>query len=600
MAEALTQTQTKIEEPSQLEALVAYLRAHPFKFDHSKSELAAQFGLSEEFVGDVLETLKGSPNKARTRESVTKAVQMMWNGVSTTVMSVGRELTEKPFLAIPVTTVLAVALMFLARAAANYGLITGTPEQIQSTMNSIGGTVGVTLLLLHALVYARHGMIRFAAFGAGTVLAVVLPLILMTLSQQSFTVGNEPVPEGQRIFYAIVASVIMATTYFMFATVCSLAGGFYKTSRADRKEMRLSRQELIDRLFFLQERLRAARVTSVGARKPSLAETLRVTPWLPIYSILFGLGIGLFTVFLRGTFADPQPTVAETAVRLDEFVGLTHAFLMGVCYVSLGYFSGGIRRSLIALTLVFAGSLVAELVPYKYFGPEYFEYLRSSGELLDGLANTLIVALVVGVGAHIDKRARVRRKLQEHDPAFVLAEIVEIQWRLNPTAASSCVAVVDVAGSTRMKADADHLAVEYSFRAFHTFIEQIGARRGGSVISTAGDAAVLTFASCAEALYAAKEIQSEIERFNSRTNRLESPFRVRIGIHTGNVSAQLRDVPFNELIDIAAHVEKEAPVGGIALTQAAVENLQDERVAALKDQVDGQNVFLVLDPTLAT
>jgi len=57
-------------------------------------------------------------------------------------------------------------------------------------------------------------------------------------------------------------------------------------------------------------------------------------------------------------------------------------------------------------------------------------------------------------------------------------------------------------------------------------------------------------------------------------------------------------VPFNELIDIAAHVEREAPVGGIAVTQRVVENLADERVAALKDQVDGQNVYVVLNPTL--
>jgi class 3 adenylate cyclase len=91
-----------------------------------------------------------------------------------------------------------------------------------------------------------------------------------------------------------------------------------------------------------------------------------------------------------------------------------------------------------------------------------------------------------------------------------------------------------------------------------------------------------------------------MDEFNTITNRLPSSFRVRIGIHTGHVSAQLAEVPFSELIDIAAHVEKEAPVGGIAVTQSVADSLGDERVTALKEPVDGINVYLVLNPTLAT
>jgi class 3 adenylate cyclase len=299
---------------------------------------------------------------------------------------------------------------------------------------------------------------------------------------------------------------------------------------------------------------------------------------------------------MRSTLANPL--VADPASVEVELVDLAYQFIMGAAYISLGYFSGGIRRSIVALTLFFAGTLVVELLPVRGFGPDYFEQQRQTGALLEALINTLVLATIVGVGAHIDKRARVRQKLREHDPAFVVAEIIEIQWRLNPIAGSSCVIVVDVAGSTRMKADADPLAVEYSFRAFHEFVANVGDRRGGTVVSTAGDAAVLTFQSCPEALYAAKEVQTELERFNAHVNRLENPFRVRIGIHTGNVSAQLSDVPFNEVIDIAAHVEKEAPVGGIAITQPVADVIKDERVAELKELVDGQQVFVVLNPTL--
>jgi class 3 adenylate cyclase len=270
----------------------------------------------------------------------------------------------------------------------------------------------------------------------------------------------------------------------------------------------------------------------------------------------------------------------------------------GVAFLAVGYLAAGVRRAIVALVLMFAGTLMAESLPFRFFGPDYIESLRLNGELLDGLRNTLVFSLLIGMGGHIERRARVRRKLQENDPAHLTAEMVEIQWRLSPTAGSSSTMVVDVAGSTRMKAEADPLAVEYSFRAYHQFVSEIAQRRGGTMVATAGDGAVATFPSCGEALYAAKEIQTRIGEFNARANRLPSQFRVRIGIHTGRVSARLQEVPFNELIDIAAHIEKEAPVGGIAVTQSVVEDLEDERVAALKDQIDGHNVFVILNPTL--
>jgi len=599
MAEALTQVQGKVEEPTQLEELAAYLRAHPFKFDHSRQQLAEQFGLSPEFVGDVIETLKGSPNKVRTYESVTNALTAVWFSLRTSLTNANRELTDRPLIALPVTLVLTIALMLLVRGIAQYGLLPVPEAEVGNTLGRFGTVLAGTLALLHALVYFRHGMMRYAFYGTAFVLAFSVASLLYAASGRDIPVASQVIPAAQTVPFLVAVGVLVSAFYFGFAMLLSLAGGFWQTSRADRQQKLLSRQELIDRLFYLQERLKSSRVSETGKRL-SIVDTLRTTAWLPIVSLIVGLCVGLFTVFLRGSQAIPNVSVEQAASQISGLILLVYRVVTGAALVTLGYFSGGVRRSIIAVTMAFAGLLVTELLPYSYFGPEYFEILRQSGALLNGLVNVLFLALIVGVGAHVDKRARVRRKLQEHDPAFVVAEIVEIQWRLNPTAASSCVAVVDVAGSRRMKSDADPLAVEYSFRAFHDFIAKTANRRGGSVLSTAGDGAVLTFSSCAEALYAAKEIQTEIDRFNAKTNRLPAPFRVRIGIHTGHVSAHLRDVPFNELIDIAAHVEKEAPVGGIAVTQTVVESLKDERVAALKDQVDGQDVFFVLDPTLVS
>lgn len=601
MPEVLTQERELVEEQSKLEQLVAFLRAHPFRFDYSRHELAERFDLSEEFVSDVIETLKGSPHTIRTGEAIKKAAGSFFGTIGTSLRNFYFELTERPWLAIPVTTLVAIALMLSLRTLATNGLLPIPGEQLPSAMMSLMSLIIGTVCVLHALIYFRHGMLRFAAFGAGTVFVVSSVLLISVNGNRPIVLSaDQTIPAAEANVTLVLISLIIAAFYFSFATVPSLAGGFYRTNRADVAEKRLTRQQLIDRLFQLQGQLKEIVVRGESKRSQSLAETLRTTPWLPIYSIGFGLFVGAFTVVMRGAIGGPNMSGTEQDLGAQSFVNYAYQFVMTLSYVALGYFSGGIRRSIVALTLFFATTVCVELVPVYNFGPQYFEYITQSGALLEGLAGTLLLALFVGVGAHIDKRARVRQKLKENDPAFVVAEIIEIQWRLNPVAGSSCVVVVDVAGSTRMKSDADPLAVEYSFRAFHDFLAGIGSRRGGTVVSTAGDASVLTFQSCPEALYFAKEVQTEIERFNSITNRLDSPFRLRIGIHTGNISAQLSDVPFNEVIDIAAHVEKEAPVGGIAITQPVADILKDERVAELKEQVDDQHVYVVLNPILVS
>lgn len=599
MAEALTQTQGREGEHSPVDELVAYLRAHPYRFDHNKSELAERFGMDEEFVGDVLDTLRGSPNKLPTFDSFFRAFAVTARTVWSYVVRLHDEFTERPVVALFVTLVLSVAVMLLLRQAGLIGLLPVPEAEVIATLQTVGAMLGGALVFLHGLIYFRHGMLRYAIYGSGVVLAVAVGLLSYLGSGRPITVDQaNPIPAERAMPLLVAAGIVIAVFYFGFAAIVSLAGGYWRTNQADRQQKRLTRQELINRLFTLQERLRDQRFDPTVKRKPSLLALLRVTPWIPVIGLLCGFFLGLVTVSLRASFGTLAPATSDAWIMLPGPVMVVTQLLTGAAFIVVGYLSGGIRRAIIALVMMFAGTLAAELLPFRFFGPDFIDHLKTSGLLLQGLLNTLLVSLLVGVGAHIDKRARVRQKLQEHDPAHVTAEIVEIQWRLSPTAAASCVVVVDVAGSTRMKAEADPLAVEYSFRAFHEFIAKTTTKRGGTVLSTAGDGAVLAFNSCAEALYAAKELQTKVSRFNENTNRLPSSFRVRIGMHTGQVSAHLQDVPFNELIDIAAHVEREAPVGGIAVTQRVVENLQDERVAALKDQVDGQNVYVVLNPTL--
>jgi class 3 adenylate cyclase len=148
-----------------------------------------------------------------------------------------------------------------------------------------------------------------------------------------------------------------------------------------------------------------------------------------------------------------------------------------------------------------------------------------------------------------------------------------------------------------MKSLADPWTVEYSFREYQTFLEKIVHEQGGSVIATAGDGAVAEFPTVYQAYNAARRIQTEIENFNRKVNKLERAFRLRVGMHMGPVTGSINDVEFSAVIDIAAHVQGAAPIGGIALTGIVAEHLRDEPLAQLAEPVDGQTIFLSMRPT---
>src|SRR5690349_6191858 len=308
MAEVLVPERDAVEEQSQLEQLITYLRGFPFRFDHDREQLAKRFDLSPEFVSDVLDTLRGSPHTGRTADSVKKTLSVIWSSVSTFLKSFNNELTEKPLLAIPVTTLVAVALMLSVKSLGDNGWL-GNVQQTQSALLNFGTITIGTLLVLHFLVYLRHGMMRYAAYGSLVFMAISAVVLVWTNGNRPIPNGGNPIQGSEASVFLVFVSIFLASLYFVFASVVSLTGGFLRTSRADRREKKLTRQELIDRLFHLQERLKAVNVKQTKRRRGSLVETLRLTPWLPIYSLLFGLAIGAFTVFMRSTLGVAPSTV---------------------------------------------------------------------------------------------------------------------------------------------------------------------------------------------------------------------------------------------------------------------------------------------------
>lgn len=193
-------------------------------------------------------------------------------------------------------------------------------------------------------------------------------------------------------------------------------------------------------------------------------------------------------------------------------------------------------------------------------------------------------------GARLGEAAARESRLRGGDRAMVAAEMARIARRLSDRAGEACVLVVDVVGSTVMKAGEDPLAIEATFGAYQAWVARIARDRGGRVLATAGDGAVVALPTPAAAFATAREIQEGVDEFARRHHRLARPFRLRVGLHRGEVHGDLGEVRYTAVIDVAAHVQDAAPVGGVALTAAVAEALDAEDLAPASP-VDGHAVL---------
>ena len=168
-----------------------------------------------------------------------------------------------------------------------------------------------------------------------------------------------------------------------------------------------------------------------------------------------------------------------------------------------------------------------------------------------------------------------RKKLGLGDPIEerhqLLTQLLEIQNKLNQDEKHVTFISVDVVGSTRIKRENEHVAVEYTFNEYHRYIEQIVNKFGGKIHSTAGDGVTCVFDDAGSAVQAGKAMQAGLFEFNGFKNQLKTPIEMRAAVHTGSVLAPGKEstaVNFAHVIDVAAHLQKEAAPGTLAVSQA--------------------------------
>lgn len=230
------------------------------------------------------------------------------------------------------------------------------------------------------------------------------------------------------------------------------------------------------------------------------------------------------------------------------------------------------------------------------------------------ISPALIIPITIGgtLGSMIANMlvSKNRNRLGLKDPVVerqeLLKQLVDLQAKLKTGEQAVTFMSVDIVGSTKMKESADPLSIEYTFNEYHQFLDRIVRKHGGSIHSTAGDGMTCAFDAPLQAFAAAKNIMTGLIELNAYGNQTGIPIILRAGIHSGNVlppkAGDIGSLNFAHVIDISAHMQKAAPIGGIAVSDAAAASLPGgpASVGLQRVETQGQGGVVWLPRSTAT
>ena len=600
--------------------LVAHLRAYPEAAEKKPSVLADQFNLDEAFVASVLQNIRSSPRYESARQDRGPG---MWHSFWDFVRHLWLGATSKPLLFVIVTFVLCLSLGIISSQFDNgpdsqrqivvgAGMSQDTPGTVQGSVGASGVYIALAILVtlvLHMSVYYRHRGSRNAVYG-GLFLWGALTLLIAVLQISR----HEDAPLLGIVFGSL-GMFMLALMYTGAGALASIVGGYFYIQNMDRKEEQMTRQDLLERYFELQERLQTTAYPRPGDTSSFLSgspfiQAYRKNPYLP--NLIFGAAVS-FLQYLGSAVAGIDPNSVGTQLSVWLFGLLLIGLSTVLYYIFQGFLARDPLRVLTGVLAIYAGEwavrllilavdIIGSRVGFRIhisadYNLKHFSNIDTWIGDLTSLAFLTALSYAGYLGARVQSRALLEHNLATNDQATLLGEMVRIQWRLSNEAGRVCIMVVDAARSSEMKSDADPFLVEYTFREYQEWIANISVPLGGRIHSTAGDGAVVAFSTCDSALAAAKRLQTDIYRFNKDDNRLQRPFRLRIGLHAGEVAGDVGKVQFTEVIDIAAHMESVSPIGGIVVSDTVAEHLIDENLIDLNRTLDGHRVLMIANPS---
>lgn len=261
--------------------------------------------------------------------------------------------------------------------------------------------------------------------------------------------------------------------------------------------------------------------------------------------------------------------------------------------ITLGIYNICVSRE--TKTAIITGAITGGLMFALYGVLSFVLNLRPVEPML--LFFWTVFGAIGGAGAHAIV-GRYRKQLGLKDPVKerqeLLRQLVQLQDKLRSGEQIATFVSVDIVGSTKMKAGSDSLSVEFTFNEYHQFVDMVSRRHGGRVHSTAGDGVTMVFDHPQQAFSASKFLQAGMIELNTFRNKIGTPIVLRCGIHTGTVMApdagDIKTLNFAHVIDIAAHMQKLCPPGGIAVSESAAMHLPGGPAAIGSQRIDAQGV----------
>jgi|GEM_PF-2554167 len=149
---------------------------------------------------------------------------------------------------------------------------------------------------------------------------------------------------------------------------------------------------------------------------------------------------------------------------------------------------------------------------------------------------------------------------------------------LKLSARTSTFVSIDVVGSTTLKQGEVEQDIVYTFLAYHKQVTDSAYTHHGEVIHISGDGVMCRFQKALDAAAMAETLLNSLTAFNKKQNRLRGEFRLRLGVHTGEVlehEAQSAGRWISKTLDIAAKLQQAAEANHAYLSEATVAQIPD-------------------------
>lgn len=573
--------------------LIQHLRSNPT--DRDLAAISARFGVEERIVQIAIDSMPKAPRRQATGPS-------KWSIVWATVLKYWNKATDNTLLFLVASNVLYAGVFHLIERWPT--LVGGVPSPAVKTWKTVLMAVwflGIPGLQLTAI--ARKPQIRMVFYGAllfALTLGAALFFVATGPADSSVRVSGEPVKPG----------LLVAITCFSFGFLYVLVGvpvtvgSAYLKMRKDRKSKEnLTRQQMLERLIQIRQTLADSGQEPHSALDKGASKLL----WLERNALWISFALSIVSTAaysMTMKLADPQGKFLEIREQNKIPQGFNTALLLIPILINfatmaaqfgLGLLAKRMRGAVgIGMTFI-VGYVLIHLTPVSYM-PLAMIVSLGWGPFLFSTWSQLVLVCLGCLARQVYEYSKAAARRQQNDPDALMAELLDLEWRLTPKSSQVSVLAIDVVGSTAMKKEADPIVTEWSFREYQKWVENTCAAFGGKVESTAGDGAIVGFVEPANAADAALALQAGIDSFNKTVNKMSQPFLLRIGLHTGEVQGELGDVQFTRVIDVAAHIESKAPVGGIAASEMIMRALGGRNFQKSESTTDGHDVYVLTTP----